>query len=176
MTLIRSVPDIEMLRTLLAATPPDPQLVSAKAGVILEAALDFLTLLYQCSIPRRPDGLYTLGELLPAIDKKLRAALRVEKPSGTDASGAVTFTSHPLGVYLDELSRIAQVRNVMGCHFNKLSFDLLDSDAIGFAQHALSLIEALADETSGWPKSDKSGSYWATSGETRRLHPLKRPT
>jgi hypothetical protein len=176
MTLIRSVPDVEMLRNLLKATPPDPQLVSAKAGVILEAALDFLTLLYQCAIPRRPDGLYTLGDLLPAIDKKLRTALRVEVLTGTDATGANIYDNRPLAAALDELTRIAQVRNVMGCHFNKLSFDLLDADATVFAQHVLILIDALVDETIGWPKSDKSGSYWATSGETRRLHPLKRPT
>jgi len=23
---------------------------------------------------------------------------------------------------------------------------------------------------------DKSGSYWATAGDTRRLHPLKKPS
>lgn len=176
MTLIRSIPDIQMLRTLLAATPPDPQLVSAKAGVILEAALDFLTLLYQCSIPRKPDGLYTLGELLPAIDKKLRTALRVEVCTGVDASGCPIFSSVALGSHLDELTRIAQVRNAMGCHFNKLSFELLDADAISFAQHVLDLVQALVDENVGWPRSERSGSYWATSGETRRLHPLKRPT
>jgi hypothetical protein len=34
MTLIRSVPDVERLRLLLAETPPDAQLVCAKAGVI----------------------------------------------------------------------------------------------------------------------------------------------
>ena len=78
LTLIRSVPDVERLRILLAETPPDPQLVCAKAGVILEAALDFLTQLYECSVPRRPGGPYTLGDLLPSIAKKLRNALQVE--------------------------------------------------------------------------------------------------
>jgi len=32
-----------------------------------------------------------------------------------------------------------------GVIFNQLSFDLLDSDAIGFGQQALHLIEALTD-------------------------------
>jgi len=53
LTLIRTVPDVERLRDLLKEAPPDPQLICAKAGVILEAALDFLTLLYECSVPRR---------------------------------------------------------------------------------------------------------------------------
>ena len=175
LTLIRSVPDVERLRILLAETPPDPQLVCAKAGVILEAALDFLTQLYECSVPRRPGGPYTLGDLLPSIAKKLRNALQVEVLV-RDVAGAPSYQTKSLTPILDELIRIAQARNVFGCHFNALSFELLDSDAIGFGQTVLELIETLADPDAGWPRNSKSGKYWANSGETRRLHPLQQPT
>jgi energy-coupling factor transporter ATP-binding protein EcfA2 len=175
MTLIRSIPDVEPLRMLLADTPPNPQLVCAKAGVILEAALDFLTQLYECSVPRRSGGLYTLGDLLPAIAKKLRNALQVEVLV-KDAAGASSYQTRSLTPVLDELIRIAQARNVFGCHFNALSFELLDSDALGFGQKVLELIEAIADPDAGWPRSSKSGKYWANLGETRRLHPLQQPT
>lgn len=174
-SLTRSIPNVERLRALLAESSPDPQLVCAKAGVILEAALDFLTLLYECRVPRRADGLYTLGDLLPAVDKKLRAALRVEhKHEYSD--GSFSYSEKMLAPHLDELTRIAQARNVFGCHFNRLSFDLLDTDALAFGREVLALLDALIDHEAGWPKSSKSGSYWATAGETRRLHPLKRPT
>lgn len=174
-TLIRSTPDLERLRELLSESPPDPQLVCSKAGVILEAALDFLTQLFECPIPRRHGGAYTLGDLLPAIDNKLRQALIVDVRTGEDENGAPLFKAYPLASYLNELSRIAQARNVFGCHFNELSFDLLDTDALGFGQQVLELMDVLVDPSTGWPKNDKSGSYWATSGETRRLHPLRRP-
>lgn len=173
--LIASVPDIQRLRHLLAETPPDPQLVCAKAGVMLEAALDFLTQLYQCAVPRRPGGAYTLGDLLPAVDKKLREALKVEVRTGEDAAGVPVFETKQLAPHLNELHRSAQVRNVFGCHFNALSFELLDMDAIAFGQQVLELVCALTDYEEGWPRNDKSGSYWATKGETRRLHPLKKP-
>jgi hypothetical protein len=176
LTLIRSVPDAERLRLLLAETAPDPQLVCAKAGVILEAALDFLTQLYECSCPRRADGLYTLGDLLPCINKKLRQAMQVEVMTGKDAAGTAIYQTKSLTPILDELNRIAQARNVFGCHFNKLSFDLLDADAIGFGQNVLALIETLADPDAGWPRSAKSGRFWSNSGETRRLYPLQQPT
>lgn len=176
LTTIRSVPDIERLRQLLAETPPDPQLVCSKAGVILEAALDFLTQLYECAVPRRPNGLYTLGDLLPALDKKLRQSLKIEVLTGKDASGAPTYQIISLTPMLNELMRIAQARNIFGCHFNTLSFELLESDAIGFGQQVLQLMELLTDSDTGWPRNPKSGSYWATSGETRRLHPLKQPS
>ncbi len=175
MTLIRSIPDVERLRMLLAETPPDAQLVCAKAGVILEAALNFLTQLYECSVPRRPGGLYTLGDLLPSVDKKLRNALQVEVLS-IDSAGVRCYQTKSLSPILDELIRIAQVRNVFGCHFNALSFDLLDSDALGFGLKVLELIETLADPDAGWPRNSKSGKYWANSGETRRLHPIQQPT
>ncbi len=174
-SLVRSIPEIERLRALLDEVPPDPQLVCAKAGVILEAALDFLTQLYECHVPRRVNALYTLGDLLQAVDKKLKAALRVEHKQ-KHLDGTVSYIEKQLAPHLDELSRIAQARNVFGCHFNALSFDLLDSDAIAFGAEVLVLMDCLIDHEAGWPRNDKSGSYWATAGETRRLHPLKKPS
>jgi energy-coupling factor transporter ATP-binding protein EcfA2 len=175
LTTIRSVPDVDRLRSLLSEAPPDPQLVCAKAGVILEAALDFLTQLYECSIPRRAGGLYTLGDLLPSISSKLRKALIVEVLSGQNEDGSPIFTPVSLTPIIDELIRIAQARNVFGCHFNTLSFDLLDTDALGFGQKVVELMDALSCNEAGWPRNDKSGRYWATAGETRRLYPLQQP-
>jgi len=56
-----------------------------------------------------------------------------------------------------------------------LSFEFLDSDAVAFGQQVLLLMDTLTDADAGWPRNAKSGSYWATAGETRRLHPLKQP-
>lgn len=172
--LIRSVPDVERLRELLAEAPPDPQLVCAKAGFILEAALDFLTLHYECSVPRRPNALFTIGDLLPAVGKKLKSALMVDVLQNPE-EGEPVFTTVELAPYLDELTRIAQARNVFGCHFNQLSFELLEADALGFGEMVLQLMDILTDGNAGWPRNGKSGSYWATTGETRRLHPYKKP-
>lgn len=174
-SLSRSIPETERLRQLLGESSPDHQAICAKSGVILEAVLDFLTQLYECSVPRRASAAYTLGDLLPAIDSRLRKVLRVEHRC-EDASGIVNYIEKRLEHHLSELARIAQVRNVTGCHFNALSFALLDSDSMAFGKEALALIDALVDHDIGWPRSDKSGSYWATTGETRRLHPLKKPS
>ena len=176
LTLTRTLPEVERLKGLLADPAPDLQGISSKAGVILEAALDFLTLLYQCSIPRKPDGEYTLHDLLFNISSKLRGALRVEVLQPSTTGAGLQYQTVQLGPILDELERIAQARNVFGAHFKDISFQLLDADALGFGTHVLALMDALTDQEAGWPKSDKSGSYWATSGETRRLHPLKRPS
>jgi energy-coupling factor transporter ATP-binding protein EcfA2 len=171
----RSVPEVERLEKLLGEDSPDLQAICSKSGVILEATLDFLTLLYHCNVPRRSYGRYTLGDLLPNIKKRtLRKALRVEVLTKSGEAGP-EYEIHPLGEILDELERIAQARNVFGAHFNELSFELLDSEAIEFSTKVLELSKLLTDEENGWPRNRKSGSYWATAGETRRLHPLEHP-
>ncbi len=170
----KSVPDLARLRTLLGEKPPNAQEICSKAGVMFEAALEFLTLLYECAVPRKPAGKYTVGDLLPAVDAKLRAALLVDCATSAP-SGIVTYIQKPIGPILDDLAKICQLRNVFGCHFNDISFTLLDADALTFGKKVLELIETLADPDAGWPRNDKSGNYWATAKETRRLHPLKKP-
>jgi hypothetical protein len=175
MGLTGSVPEIERLKGLLANPTPDVQSICAKAGVILEALLDFITVKYACSVPRRPAGTYTLGDLLPSVNGKLLAALKVESvdhavgpPPGVSAT--------ELKPILDQITSIAQTRNVMGAHFNQLSFDLYPSDGIKFARLVEQLADAIICPDHGWPGKDKSGSYWNNGGDTRRLHPLKKPT
>lgn len=170
----RSVPEVERLGRLLNESNPDVQTICGKAGVILEATLDFLTQLYQCKVPRRADGKYTLGDLLPSINNKLREALCVEVLTKNGEEGR-EYERHPLGEMLDDLAKIAQARNVFGAHFNELSFELLDSDALGLSKKVLELSRLLTDDDNGWPRNGKSGSYWATVGETRRLHPYVQP-
>lgn len=174
--LISSLPEVERLRTLLTETPTDVQAVCSKAGVILEATLDYLTQKYECPVPRRHGAAYTLGDLLPAISNKLREALKVELRDGITDPSAPPSSTVALKPILDELTRIAQARNAFGAHFKAISFELLDTDAIGFAKQVLELVDTLVCPHYGWPSTDKSGSYWRNSGDTRRLHPLKRPS
>lgn len=173
--IISSLPEVDRLRALLAESPIDPQAICSKAGVILEAALDYLTLKYECAVPRRHGAAYTLGDLLPAISNKLRDALKVEIRDGiTDATADSTSTVSLKPIF-DELTRIAQARNAFGAHFKAISFELLDTDAVGFAKHVLMLLDALTHPEHGWPSNDKSGSYWRNGADSRRLHPLKKP-
>lgn len=175
MRLVTSLPEVELLRTRLAETPTDIQSVCSKAGIILEALLDYLTQKYACAVPRRHGDAYTLGDLLPAISSKLRDALKVEMRDGITDPTAPPINTIALKPILDELTRIAQTRNALGAHFKALSFELLDTDAIGFAKEVLELADTLVCPVHGWPSNNKSGSYWRNSGDTRRLHPLIKP-
>jgi hypothetical protein len=98
--------DIVRLRVMLAEVAPDCQLVCAKAGVVLESLLDYLTQLYECRVPRRAGGRYTLGDLLPAIDGKLRQALRVEEQQIDTQTGEICYRVHALAPLLEQLTTI----------------------------------------------------------------------
>lgn len=176
MRIISSLPEVERLRALLGESPTDVQSVCSKAGVILEAALDYLTQKYECPVPRRHGAAYTLGDLLPAISNKLRDALEVDMREGLTDAAAPANSTVALKPILEELTRIAQARNAFGAHFKAISFDLLDTDGIGFAKQVLELVDTLVCPDHGWPSNDKSGSYWRNSGDTRRLRPLRRPS
>lgn len=157
------------LRNHLSKDPISEQAVCASAGVLLEAVCDYLTLLYECAVPRRK-GKFTLGDLLPNINGKLKDALKVEVKQGDG-----TYKTVQLSNKLEQLQQMAQLRNIFGCHYNDLSQHLNNSDALQFATIVHDLATTLICDEEGWPGSDKSGSYWATRAETRRLHPLKRP-
>ena len=71
--------------------------------------------------------------------------------------------------------QMAQARNVLGAHFNQTGFDLYPDDGIRFARLVEQLSDALVCPDHGRPMKD-TGSYWRNGGDTRRLHPLKKPT
>jgi energy-coupling factor transporter ATP-binding protein EcfA2 len=161
---------IERLREQLSVPLPEVSEVCATAGVVLEALLDFLTLTFNCGVPRRLTK-PTIGDLLPPIKSKLRKALRVEVYDKAD----VLTHEIQLGPILDNLEKLVQVRNVVGAHFNQLAFELPDKDGLNFARLVLELGDAMVDDEYGWPASDRSGAYWTNSGKSRRLYPLKSP-
>jgi energy-coupling factor transporter ATP-binding protein EcfA2 len=158
------------LRKHISATPPALQSACASAGVLLEAICDYLTAQYECDVPRRK-GKLNLGDMLPKVVKgKLADSLRVDVRQ-TDG----TYITTTLGDKLIQLRDMAQLRNIFGCHYNDLAHILPQQDAITFANLVHVVGSALICDEEGWPGSDKSGEYWATKGETRRLYPLKKP-
>lgn len=169
-----SAPEIVRLKALLAAPDSDVQAIVGKAGVILEAILDFLTLKYGCAVPRKTGNAYVLNELLSAVHGPLLTALSAESV-GVDAAGMKAITATFIKPILDDIKAIAQTRNVLGAHFNALAFDLYPDDGIRFARLVEQLSDALICPDHGWPTKD-TGSYWKNGGDTRRLHPLKKPS
>ena len=169
-----SIPETELLRAMTLQQPHDLQAIVGKAGVVLEALLNFVAERYRCKLPFKPNGKHTLGELLPNVKGKLRDALHIEIVVG-DGTAVTIKDKIQFKPVLDEISGIVTVRNEVGAHYNTDGFEVPDAKALAFADHVLTLADAMICPDHGWPTSDASGSHWANSGGTRRMHPLKEP-
>lgn len=165
--------EIQILETNLKTVPFDAQIVAGKAGVVLEAVLDFLTRLYECAVPRKDEDRLTIGDMMSAVSPKLRNAMRVEKLTDKESG---RYEMIPLGDIINKISKLAGARNDYGAHYKEGTFGLGDADAREFGTCVLELADLIIDREYGWPTDRSSGSYHATKKETRRLHPFVRPS
>ena len=159
------------LRSLIAKPGGDRQVVAAKAGIVLESVLDFLTLKYACALPRNVRGEYALGALADGIDKKLAGVLRVEL---TDTAGAKQ--SVELKPLIGAATSAQWVRNAVGCHFTALDSQIPDVEVAQFASAVLALADAIICQgCRSMPDKDKTGSNWQCRCGSVALWPLVRP-
>ena len=159
------------LRGLIAKPGGDRQVVAAKAGIVLESVLDFLTLKYACALPRNPRGEYALGALADGIDKKLAGVLRVEL---IDAAGA--RQSVELKPLIGAATSAQWVRNAVGCHFTALDSQIPDVEVSQFASAVLALADSIICQgCKSMPDKDKTGSNWQCRCGSVALWPLARP-
>lgn len=163
---------VDELLGCLGCEPLDRQVVASKAGILLEGLLDHLTLLYECRIPRRGDNRYTLGDLMNAIDSKLKKTLKVSHATASpDASPVET----ELKTLLDELGSLAWIRNEVGCHFN-VDANIANADVKRFAERVTDLAAAMICEQCGeMPRSDKTGTDRKCRCGQTRMQPVTAP-
>jgi hypothetical protein len=143
------------------------QAVASQAGILLESLLDYLTKMYQCRLPRKPDPFYTLGELLNGWNTKLRKSLEIEKSNGNSIDLAPLITAVEEKIW---------IRNQVGAHFNPPGMDIADNDIKQMGKDTIAFANALICEECGQvPDNKKSGSYWECHCGKTRLHPLTMP-
>jgi energy-coupling factor transporter ATP-binding protein EcfA2 len=163
---------IEELGKAIAEATFDRQVVTSKAGIILESILDFLTLKFRCRIPRNSRNEYTLGDLASGIDSKLGKELKNRK---SPISGG-TKIEKSLKALIDECTREQWIRNSVGCHFSSLGSEVTDNEIREFSQNVLALSdELICGECGTLPTRRPSGSYWECKCGKLELHPLIYP-
>lgn len=172
---------LDELRQALTAAQFDRQIVSSKAGVFLESMLEFIARLYECRLPLRARLGYTLGELTSCFSsKKLLPALRIERLTPQkDAAGKVqeVWASTPLAPLIAQIKQWAEVRNLVGCHFNELGAHCTDKDVEELAKATLAFGDTLVCPDGGdFPSRGDSGSYHETKSKKVRLHPFVEPS
>ena len=172
---------LDELRQVLNATPFDRQIVASKSGIFLESMLEFLARMYECRLPLKSRSGYTLGELTSCFSsKKLLPALTIERATvQKDAAGKEqeVWVSTPLAPLIANIKQWAEVRNLVGCHFNELGAFSIDKDVEELAKATLALGDAMVCPDGGdFPSRDDSGKYHETRSKKVRLHPFVEPS
>ena len=166
---------VEELQDYLWKEPLDRQIVSSKAGILLESILDHVALLYECSLPRRPEPEYTLGDLIDCIGGKLRKVLRVEMMR-QDADNWVMESEVWLAPVLSTLAGITWIRNQVGCHWNTAGQEVGEPEVQEFTRTTIQLAEILICGNCGeMPRTEKDGAYRKCRCGGKRLYPMDNP-
>ncbi len=148
-TTSKSKPAVEELEQALQSLPFDRQVVAAKAGILLEALLDHLTIDHRLKLERKPNNDYTLGELLSSTASfASKAEIERPQPDGTVERVA-------LKEYFEAIKELAFIRNQVGAHFNPNNASVSDDDVEDFGTRTVSLARLLVCQSCGnLPKYD----------------------
>src|SRR5258708_5408524 len=150
--------------------------ISAASGRILENILDFLTIKFNCRVPRKPKNDYQLSELY-GLSKDLLKNFKVEHfmkdISGKYLSALKQVDLKPI---IDKLKALKAIRNQVGAHYNFDGSLVSDSDIEDFGNTTVDFAELLiCPECGALPDRNKSGSYWETKTGSIKLYPLIEP-
>jgi energy-coupling factor transporter ATP-binding protein EcfA2 len=163
---------VDELQEYLNAEPLDRQIVASKAGILLESLLDYLTILYQCRMPRRRDTNYVLSDLISGVGKNLRKSLKVVH---VDPDSKVEDERYLLDIITD-LSGMTWLRNQVGCHWNIVGGSVSDQEVDNFVKKTLDLAQLLICKQSGeLPYRENPAGHWESKGGHTRLFPLNNP-
>lgn len=153
---------IDELAAKLALDEVSREQIAIEAGRLLENAFDYLTLLYGVRMARKPEPLYTLGELNSAV---------CSIKSWQMAYEGQTIEIKSL---LEDLHPLMPVRNEAGGHYNENGELLSDNDIIAFGKAALTLLKALiCSDCSGLAQKQDNLGHWKCQCGKTTMQPFK---
>ncbi|NLN76871.1 MAG: AAA family ATPase [Armatimonadetes bacterium] len=165
---------VDELKVKLASEPFARQSVAAESGILLEAVLDHVSMLYGCAVPHRRSGDFTLGELLDSVAKLSKVLIVKRQPPKENGvqPPAVEIQIKPL---YDKVSRLAFIRNQVGCHFNVDGSEIANTDVEAFGKNTLDFVNALVCPTCGSLARRQAGDHYRCQCGGVEMRPLERP-
>jgi len=161
--------NVEALLEHLEASPFDRQIVASKAGVLAESLFDWLTQVYECPLPRRRGGNYTLGDLCNGL-KRLAKQLVIRRPADGDGQ-AIEEVS--LLSFFNAVTELTWIRDQVGAHFSLRGADVSDADVKAFARSVARLATALACPRCGGLAQKPKGTHFACGCAKTMMSPLQ---
>ncbi|MGH9769793.1 MAG: AAA family ATPase, partial [Blastocatellia bacterium] len=169
--------NVEALLEHLEASPFDRQIVASKAGVLAESLFDWLTQVYECPLPRRRGGNYTLGDLCNGL-KRLSKQLVIRRPAGGPSDGPsngedAAMEEVSLVSLFNAITELTWIRDQVGAHFSLRGADVADADVRVFAQNVAKLATTLACPRCGGLAQKPKGTHFACGCSKTQMLPLE---
>src|SRR5262245_3191855 len=161
--------NVEVLLEHLEAASFDRQIVASKAGVLAESLFDWLTQVYECPLPRRRGGNYTLGDLSYGM-RRLAKQLVVRRPVG---DGDAEVEEIGLAPFFNAITELTWIRDQVGAHFNLRGAEVADADVRTFAQNVARLATTLACPRCGGLAQKNKGTHFACGCARTHMLPLE---
>lgn len=162
-----SIPHLtEELEQVLASTFFDRQAASAKAGVLLEATLRQLALLYRRRVPYGEPTEPGLGELISSWSLGEAGKVLVERRAGESFS-----PDRSLRDVLEPLHGLTAVRNHVGAHLNTQADDVPDAEVRAFVEAVLNLWNLVVCSSCGQIPNRAQESVFLCQCQQTRLRP-----
>jgi len=166
---------VEELKGKMASLPFDRQSVASKAGILLEAALDRLALLYRCSVPRTDANEYTLSDLTGAVTAVAKK-VKVKRPK-FDGEGNLIEPPEVeelmIKETLDAIKAMTFIRNKVGCHFGSQGGNVSDSEVRELGRETLNLVTTLVCFNCGNLPERNKGTHFECPCSKTRLEPAQ---
>lgn len=163
---------VDELAQKLQTAPLDRQGVGSHTGILLEALLDRLALLYGCKVPHKRDADYTLGELWDGCIKILKR-LEIETENPIPASGAAAIVKIPILPLVGPIEALQFIRNQVGCHFSCVGPEISDTDVEAFGKATFELATAVMCPHCGDIAAKSKGTHFACSCGKTKMTPLE---
>lgn len=160
------------LRVAMSASGIDKTAVANKAGRLLESILDYMAKRIECPLPYKDNG-FTLGELLPAV---IGIGTRFKSGVKNDASKDLPESWTELRPLVQKVYEWANVRNLIGAHFNLEGANLSERDVMDFGTMVLDLHAKLVCPQCGEMVRRDTGSLWECRCRRFCVMPLKYKT
>jgi hypothetical protein len=167
----RGLPAVQELEGKLAMVPLDRQGVASLAGVLLEAVLDHLSLLYRCTMPRSATNEYELKALLDGTTKLAKQLVVERDVIGED--GQVKVDRVTIRTFHDAVKATYVIRNQVGAHYNPVGADVPDREVEAYGRLTHQLVSALCCRSCGEIARRNQGTHLSCGCKKHRMTPLQ---
>lgn len=164
---------LDELRAVVARRPLSRNDIASSAGYLLDATFNFLTLNYECSVPRKPRDEFSLSDWTNNF-RKVAQKMKVQRGEIKDGTWNPIHEIE-IGPLFDPLESANVIRNSVGAHYKLIGNEYGDREIIEFGEATARFIEGIScPQCLSLPKKPMD-TYWSCECGACRTTPRRKP-